>query len=397
MARSRYGRTFLFLAVLCGGLSACVQAPPPIMAEAAVPAPALAPVPAGVEAARADIAAAMAADHIPGMSVAVWRGEELIWAEGFGSADLEQQVPATAQTLFRYGSVAKPLTATLAARLAQRQLIDLDRNIRLYLPEWPERHPPITLRQLLGHLAGIRHYGRKDFDPSASGGMIDWRLYRDRDSILSLFAQDDLVSAPGEKFHYSTFGYTLAGLVMEAATGKDFGTLLREHVLVPGAVDDIYVDDRLLLIPNRSEAYDPASDYRGVPEAAGPVVNAYTLNSAYKVPGGGLVGDAGSLARFGALHFAPGFVREDIYRQLFTVQRTAAGEPTGTGLGWRIATDPAGRQLFHHSGSQQGSRAHLSVYPEQRLSVAILSNLGNRPDKIFDLAASISAHFLDSH
>lgn len=358
-----------------------------VLAEAAAPA----------GAARADITATMAADHIPGMAVAVWRGNELVWVEGFGSADLEQQVPATGKTLFRYGSVAKPLTGTLAARLAQQQLIDLDRNIRLYLPEWPERHPPITLRQLLGHLGGIRHYGRKDFDQSAPGGMIDWRLYRDRDSILSLFAQDDLVSAPGGKFHYSTFGYTLAGLVMEAATGKDFGTLLREHVLAPGGIEDIYVDDRLLLIPNRSEAYDPASDYRGVPETAGPVVNAYTLNSAYKVPGGGLIGDAGSLARFGALHFAPGFVQDAFYRQVFTVQRTVAGEPTNTGLGWRVETDPAGRRLLHHSGSQQGSRAHISVYPDQRLSVAILSNLGNRPEKIFDLAASVSAHFLESH
>lgn len=350
-----------------------------------------------VAATRAELREIMTRDHIPGMAVAVMRGRDVIWAEAFGMANTELGAAATNATLFRIGSVSKALTGTLAARLAQAGVIDLDRPIRTYLPEWPERYPPITLRQLLGHQAGIRHYGRADYDFAASGGMIDARNYPDRASILALFANDDLVSQPGQAFHYSTFGFTLAGIVMEAATGQDFETLLRENVLDPGHITHIAVDDRFRLIPNRSASYDPVESYRGmVPMTLGPVVVAYPLNSAYKIPGGGLLSDAGSLARFGALHYAPGFLRDDIYRQVFTPQRTSGGQATDTGLGWQISTDAAGRLHYHRSGSQQGSRAHLQVYPEQRLSIAILSNLGGRPDRIGPLADAIADRFLVS-
>lgn len=346
-------------------------------------------------AARTAIRRAMAADQIPAMAVAVYQEGRLIWSEAFGMADLEHNVPARTDSLFRIGSVAKVLTATLAVRLAEQGLVDLDRPIRDYLSEWPERHPPITLRQLLGHLGGIRHYVPRDFDASQPGGRNDLRLYPDRASILSLFAGDDLVARPGERFHYSTFGYTLAGLVLEAATGRDYMALLREHVLSPGGIEDIQLDDFFAVVPRRVENYDATEDYRGmVAPSAGAVVNAVPLNSAYKVPGGGLVGSAPALARFGALHFAPGFVGEAMYRDLFTVQQTGAGEATGTGLGWRIGVDESGRRIFHHSGSQQGSRAHILVYPEQRLSVAILSNLGNRPRDIAALAHVIAPSFL---
>lgn len=346
-------------------------------------------------AARSEVAAAMAKDQIPGMAVAVIRDGKVIWSEAFGVASVELRAPATPETLFRLGSVSKLLTGTLAARLAQAGLIDLDRPIRSYLPEWSERHHPITLRQLLGHLGGIRHYNRADFDFAAPGGMIDVRNYPDRASILALFANDALLSEPGQKYVYSTYGFTLAGIVMEAATGRDFETLLREHVLEPGHVGNIVYDDRFRLIDNRSEAYDPASNYRGlVPPSAGPVVNAYPLNSAYKMPGGGFLADAASLARFGALHFEPGFLGAALYAQTFTSQRTAAGEETGVGLAWRVGVDSAKRRIYHHSGVQQGSRAHLQVYPDQRLSIAILSNLGNRPEDIAGLADRIGSLFL---
>lgn len=349
-------------------------------------------------AARQAIADVMAEHHIPALSIAVYRGDALVWEEGFGIADLEYGVPATADTLFRTGSVAKLFTATLAARLAEQGRVDLDRPIRDYLTEWPERHAPITLRQLLGHLGGVRHYIARDRDFSQPGGAIDLRPYPDRASILAIFANDDLVAPPGTEFHYTTFGYTLAGLVLEAATGEEFMQLLEDNIFEPGGIENVRLDDLFAIVPGRATPYDAIEDYGGfLPDSYGPVVNALPLNSAYKVPAGGLVADAQSIARFGALHFAPGFLGEDMFAQMMTSQRTATDEETGTGLGWRIGTDEAGRTLYYHTGSQQGSRAYLGVYPEQRLSIAIMTNLGSRPEDIGALGNAIAAEFLPNN
>jgi CubicO group peptidase (beta-lactamase class C family) len=364
----------------------------PALAEAAQSEPPAAPYPA----ARQALADAMEADHVPAYAVAVYRGDALVWSEAFGTADIENDLPAAPATLFRTGSIAKLFTATLAARMAEAGLVDLDRPIREYLPEWPERHPAITLRQLLGHLGGIRHYIPRDRDFGEPGGIIDLRPYPDRASILAVFAGDDLLSAPGVEYHYSTFGYALAGLVLEAAGGSDYIDLLENHVLEPGAISGVRLDHMFAIVPGRAAPYDAIEDYAGyLPESMGPVVNSLPLNSAYKIAAGGLVADAESVARFGTLHFTPGFLGEDMFRQMMTSQRNSAGEETGTGLGWRIMTDDAGRTLYYHTGSQQGSRAYLGVYPEQRLSIAIMTNLGSRPEDITALGSAVAADFLD--
>ena len=99
------------------------------------------------------------AGESPGLVVSVGRGGKIIWSEGFGYADLEQLVPADpARTRFRIGSVIKSMTAYATAQLVQAGSLDLDAPVQIYLPGFPEKQKPITTRQLLGHLSGIRHY-----------------------------------------------------------------------------------------------------------------------------------------------------------------------------------------------------------------------------------------------
>lgn len=341
------------------------------------------------------VAGARDENAVPAMSVSVWKDDGIAWSEAFGVADLEHDVPATRRSLFRIGSVSKALTASLAARLAEEGLIDLDADIRETLPAFPDKGAPITLRQLLGHLGGVRHYQGKDYDFTAPGGMIDTRPHPDRESILAIFAGDPLVAAPGETFSYTTFGYTLVGLVLEAATGRDYFDLLSEYLLQPAGAAGVLIDDWFAVIPNRADNYDPIGDYEGyLPATLGPAVNSSPLNSAYKRPGGGLIASADDLVKIAALHFAPGFLSEDMYAQVFTSQKDAAGEETSTGLGWRIDADGAGRTFYHHRGSQQGSRAMLVIYPEERIAVAMLSNLAGAPDDIQQRAQDVAALFI---
>lgn len=344
--------------------------------------------------ARALIEDAMVADGIPGMSVAVYRDGDLVWSEGLGFANVELEAPVTRDTLFRTGSVAKAVTGTIAARLAARGDLDLDRPIREYLPEWPEKHPPITTRQLLGHLGGIRHYEEREANPFGEDA-IDFMVYPDRASVLAIFAEDPLVAPPGEKFHYSTYSFTLASLVMEATTGKSFAQLLHDEVTGPGGIDGLRLDNFLAMVPHRASFYDkPIEQLMAavpgdtMPDAVDLAVS-LPVNPAYKYAGGGMLATAEGLARLGSLHYAPGFLSEEAFALAMTPQRYAAGKETRTGLAWGTRPDAFGRHAVGHSGSQQGARAILVIYPEQRISIALMSNLGFYPLDIAGLAAAI--------
>lgn len=160
----------------------------------------------------------MATNHAPGISAAVVENGQATWSAGFGMADLEGFVPATAQTLYRLASVSKQITAVAAMELSEQGKLDLDAPVQKYCPAFPVKEAPITTRLLLGHLAGVRHYktdadddpegsSTKHFDDPIKGG-------------LQFFANDPLVAKPGTKFNYTTHGYTVVGCAIEGAAGK---------------------------------------------------------------------------------------------------------------------------------------------------------------------------------
>ena len=369
----------------------------PVATSPTVAAPAAAPR----AQALAMLEAAMAEHGVPGLSVAVYRDDRMVLSEALGVANMELDAPATPNTLFRTGSIAKAVTGSIAARMAARGEIDLDRPVGEYLPDWPAGHPPITLRQLLGHLGGIRHYTAEDRDTFGKGS-IDFALYPNTASALAIFKDDPLVAPPGESFNYSTFGFTLVGAVLEAASGKSFAQLLHDEVTAPTGIADIRLDSFLTVVPNRASFYDriPASLAMMLPSRRVPGASDYMislpLNSSYKYAGGGMIATADALARFGALHFAPGFLPPGIYAETMTRQRDAAGEPTGTGLAWWVQEDAAGRRFIGHTGSQQGAFAMLAVYPQERVSIAIMTNLGPDGLPISELGADIAALYMSA-
>ncbi|MFG0273633.1 MAG: serine hydrolase, partial [Phycisphaerales bacterium] len=115
---------------------------------------------------------------------------------------------------------------------------------------------------------------------------------------------------------------------------------------------------------------------------------------AYKVAAGGLVATPRDLARFGAAHFDDAWLGEAMFAEVFTSQTDGAGEETGCGLGWRIASDGPGRLIYHHGGSQQGCRAALVVFPAQRVSVALMGNLGGVPRGAERVAMEVASAWL---
>ena len=171
---------------------------------------------------------------IPGMAAAVWCGDRMVWATGFGSANVQQDVPVGRDTRFRLGSVSKLFAASLAAKLAAEDFVDLDVDVGEYVEDVPIVEPPITLRLLLGHLGGIRHYQDKDFEAMAPGGPIDVRSYANTDAALALFLQDhvapsqsqNMVSRPPRSVPLPPMGED-SGEGAPASGGKATGTWMR--------------------------------------------------------------------------------------------------------------------------------------------------------------------------
>jgi CubicO group peptidase (beta-lactamase class C family) len=345
-----------------------------------------------------------AAHDAPAMAFAVARGDDCLWSCAHGLANVELAVAARPDHRFRLGSVSKAVTAVAAARLASRGLIELDTPIAYWLPDLPQHHRRTTLRQLFTHTGGVRHYEAKDLAPDAPGGAIIQRHYPDRPSILALFIDDPLVAEPGTAVNYSSFGYTLASIVMEAATGLDFLEIVAEEIVLPFGLLSLAADDPQAVVPGRVAGYYTAREIEflaakmpglGPARATRPLVNIGFSNPAFCWAGAGLLATMPDLSRFGAalLPGAHGKIGSDERELLFTPLTEATPEHPPLGLGWRVDADKQGRPRWHHAGTTPGGRCALVIYPQQHLSMALASNAMTTPGDVLGAASELADLF----
>lgn len=345
------------------------------------------------------LAGELFADHaLPALSLAVASREGVLWSAALGMADLEFQVPVASEHLFRLGSVSKVITTVAAARLVTRGILELDTPIAYWLPDLPEHHRATTLRQLLTHTGGVRHYNPVDLDHKGPGGPITQRAYSGREDILELFIDDPLVAPPGEKVSYSSFGYTLASFVMEAAAGVEFTRLIWEEVSAPFGLPSLMPDHVLDIVPLRTRGYFSKREIDFIvskmpsavaPKLTGGFANIGMSNPAFCWAGAGLLANMPDLARFGAaLLEGPGSRIGPAERELlFTVLTGKTEHSPPLGLGWRIDRDGDGRSRWHHAGATPGGRAALVIYPKEGLSIAFASNTMSEPGDVLGPAS----------
>jgi len=307
----------------------------------------------------------MSENSVPGIGVAVVLDGEPVWSTGFGMADLEDFAPVTSSTLFRLGSISKPITATAVLQLWERGKLDLDLPVEKYCPAFPKKESPITSRELLGHLGGIRHYnsdGKGDIPEDSA------RHFSSMEESLKIFAGDPLVATPGTKFNYSTYGYTLLGCVLEGAASEKYMDFVGKNVFRPAGMTETQADDFFALIPHRTRWYHK--------DKSGVVRNAGVLDSSYKIPGGGLISSADDMARFEAAILADRLVKRSTRDLMWTPLKTSDGKSTGYALGWGIS-DKLGVHLAAHTGGQQGTSTAFAVVPDRRAGVVVLANMDN--------------------
>jgi CubicO group peptidase (beta-lactamase class C family) len=292
------------------------------------------------------------------------------WAKGFGMADLENSVPATPRTLYRLASISKPITATAALVLYEKGKLNLDAPVQKYCPAFPSKEAPITTRQLLGHLGGIRHYRTHSLDDPE---ILSFKHYNDPISDgLKFFKDDPLVATPGTKFSYSNFGYVLIGCVIEGASGEKYVDFVHENVLRPAGMTETVIDDQSAIVLRRTRFYSKTE--------SGAIVNAPPVDLSFKIPADGWLSSAEDMAKFEVAMLKDRLVSRSTRDLMRTPQKTSDGKQTTYGLGWEIGSGFA--PTVNHGGGEFGASTFIMIAPEKKAGVVVLINMngGNASD-----------------
>ena len=303
-----------------------------------------------------------------GCAVGVARGGEFLFKNGYGYANLDWDNAITPSTVFYMGSVSKQFTAAAIALLAHEEKLDLDDDVREYLPEMPSRNPPVTIRQVVHHMSGVADMYRV----MGRNGLSTWDRFS-REEALALLAQQELDFAPGERYSYSNGGYFLLSVIVERASGKSLREYTTEKIFQPlGMRDTHFHDDPVHIVKRRAMSYLPRDE--GEQGVEGAYYQSYQGN--FALPGaGGLYSTVEDLLQW-ERNFSnnqlggPGFME-----LLHTKGVLNSGEELDYAFAIRQG-EHRGLTTWGHTGSFMGFKTSYDRYPEQDFSVWVLCNMG---------------------
>jgi CubicO group peptidase (beta-lactamase class C family) len=305
--------------------------------------------------------------NLPGVSVAVGVAGETVWTEGFGWADLEKRVPLSPNQRFRIGTASTVLTSAAVGLLLERNKLNLDDEIQAYVPEFPKKQWPVTLRQLMGHVAGVRN------DSGDEGPLFSQRCKRPVEA-LPFFADRPLLFEPGTEFRHSSYGWILVSAAIEAAAGQGFVSFMQSEVFEPLGMHDTRPESLTEPIPDRVTPYFPrfAGDPKYGPDPMRELdLSCYSGSSVF-------LSTPSDLVRFGMALTTGKLLQPSTVQSLQTSQRLRSGEETGYGLGWDLETVTLGGEqahvVGHHGDILGGMAASLMILRERGIVVAVTSN-----------------------
>ncbi len=321
-----------------------------------------------VEQGRQLARASLVEQNLPGLSVAVGVGGDIVWAEGFGWANLEKRVPVTPATRFRIGHASKALTSAAVGLLMEKGRLHLGDEIQTYVPEFPRKQWPVTLRQLMGHMSGVRHY--EDEQEYANTAHCE----RASEGLRS-FANDPLRFEPETESRYSTYGWVLLSAAIEGVAGEPFFTFMRTQIFNPLGMADTAVDSADEAIPDRATFYYPK--YSGDP-SSGPDLADPADYSCF-AGAGAFLSTPSDLVRFGNALGGGKLLPSFTVRTLQTAQVLSSGAETEFGLGWRVETirlaGEETRLASEASRTLLGGSTQFLTFPERGIVVAVTTNI----------------------
>ncbi|XP_071788287.1 serine beta-lactamase-like protein LACTB, mitochondrial [Asterias amurensis] len=368
----------------------------------------------------------------PGIVAAVSVDGRLLWTEGLGYADIENRLPCTSDSVHRIASISKSFTMAAVAKLWEEGKLDMDKPVQFYLPEFPEKEVDgeqvdITMRQLVSHLAGIRHYSKdyikklkdskkdnrtenKSTDHEHDGKnsskddqmkeltdngkekcnkkekdseLKEFYVTKDYSSVvdaLEMFKEDPLMHKPGSKFYYTTHGWTLVSAIVDAVADQDYLTYM-ETIFKDLGMDHTVPDKAKPLIYNRARGYSY--------NKRGKLLNSPPVNLSHKWAGGGFLSDVGDLVQFGnamvysyqytekhrEAGYLPGYLKPETVRAIWAavpITKCSWERDGFYAMGWGVRDKgeqkgfcPDKHQLVSHTGAAVGASSVLLLVPRE--------------------------------
>jgi len=323
------------------------------------------------------LATAFVADGpVAGVSVAVVKGRDTILMKGYGYADLENEVRATARTVHRIGSITKQFTAAAVMRLVDEGKLSLDDTVGKLLPGTPQAWRGIALRRLLNHTSGIRSY--TSIGPR---WQRRWREDMSPDTLVGLVRDDTLDFAPGAQWRYNNTGYVLLGMIVERVSGKPYATYLEEQFYRPLGLTQTYYCSQRPIIRHRAQGYD---------RTGGQLVNAEYLSMTQPFAAGALCSTVGDLVIWQHALVSGRVVRPASYALMSTPETLTDGKPLTYGYGLGVGRLETHRRVSH-GGGINGFITDLSYYPDDTLHVVVLANTApSNPGRLSEQIARVT-------
>jgi CubicO group peptidase (beta-lactamase class C family) len=328
---------------------------------------------AGVDEVFADVAK----PGSPGCALAVARDGKLLYAKGYGLANLEQDVPITPDSVFDIGSTSKQFSASSILLLEKQGKLSVNDDVRKYIPEIPDYGKPITILNLLNHTSGLRDYLAL-FE--LSGVNVDSVTTAD-EALAVIVRQKGLDFAPGSEWLYSNSGFFLLSTIVKRVSGRSLPEFAAANIFQPLAMSHtLYRDSHTLLVPNRAMAYDPVLNS-----------TAYTLDVSYfeQTGDGAVHTTVGDLLKWDENFYTAQVGGKPFLVELQTPGTLTSGKTLKYAKG--LFVEPyRGLPTVRHGGSWGGYRAELLRFPEQHFAVACLcnrsdSNPENRAERVADI------------
>lgn len=297
--------------------------------------------------------------NIPGMQMTIIKNGVLIYSGTFGYSNITSKTPVKPYTKFRIASVSKVITAITAMKLLEYRKLSLDSTIQAYYPKYPRTRYPITVRNLLSHTSGIRHYEGDEFSNP--------KHYKTMEQFLNTFKYDSLLFEPGTTSKYSSYGYLVMGVIIEKLTGMKFQDYVAKVLTKPLNMTRTMPDNPNKNIPFRTEFYmkDGESVVRRCP----------TYDVSYKIPTGGYLSTSYDIASMVSKFLEGKVVNDSIEKIYLTPVRLRNGKEAfwTPGLRWTKLNKKA--LAYWQLGSSYGCSSAVAFSPEHKTVVCWITNM----------------------
>lgn len=341
------------------------------------------------------------AGKTPGLVVGIASDGNMLHAKGYGSADLERNVPMAADSVLLIGSITKQFTAAAIMQLVEQGKLRLEDPISKYYPDFP-RGNEVTIRHVLNHTSGIFNYTAHEMPDGPK-----WRQAYTAEEMIARIASytPSYDFAPGTAWRYSNSGYFLAGNIVEKVSGENLRDYLQKHVIAKAGLsaDTALDDDEREILPRRAEGYDAVSDKPGT------YIKADFLSMTVPAGAGAMRSTVQDLATWHQALFTnkvvsaksvaemtkPGRLKdgrlssENISRPAGAPAPQPRKDPAPTyALGLSVGT-MGGHKIISHTGGIQGFNASLSTFPDDHITIVVLTNTSNGAGVAQDIAAAV--------